>query len=286
MGPWISECAAQFVPCVSAEIYHRRYREPDKVDEDGAEIEWPVPYWFVDIGATTMVIMLAAVDAGLASGFAGAFDPAALRVELGIPDEFVPIGVMPVGRPLPDVRSPSLKRGWATLRGVRPFRALGSPDAVGWLRRATVERPRPGRAAAPEVPDALRRRARGGRRRGRHALEIAARLGAPPWRRPLAASPALRVVLWGWQAGFVTLPHVHPRAEELFHVLAGRASFGFAGQPDRVAGPGELLVAPRGVEHVIRVLDGDPFVMLIVVAPNEDAPDETIEPAGVTAPAD
>ena len=30
----------------------------------------------------------------------------------GIPDEFVPIGVMPVGRPLPDIRSPSLKRGW------------------------------------------------------------------------------------------------------------------------------------------------------------------------------
>ena len=31
---------------------------------------------------------------------------------LGIPDEFVPIGVMPIGRALPDVRSPSLKRGW------------------------------------------------------------------------------------------------------------------------------------------------------------------------------
>ncbi len=112
MGPWISECAAQFVPCVSEEIYHRRYREADKVDDEGAEIEWPVPYWWVDIGATMMVIMLAAVDAGLASGFAGAFDPDGLRAELGIPAEFVPIGVMPVGRPLPDVRSPSLKRGW------------------------------------------------------------------------------------------------------------------------------------------------------------------------------
>ncbi len=112
MGPWISECAVQFVPCVSEEIYHRRYREPDKVDEAGNEIAWPGPYWWVDIGATMMVIMLAAVDAGLASGFAGAFDPDGLRAELGIPDEFVPIGVMPVGRPLPDVRSPSLKRGW------------------------------------------------------------------------------------------------------------------------------------------------------------------------------
>ena len=34
-GPWISECAAQFIPCVSESIYHRRYQEPDKVTEDG-----------------------------------------------------------------------------------------------------------------------------------------------------------------------------------------------------------------------------------------------------------
>lgn len=111
-GPWISECAAQFIPCVSADIYHRRYQEADKVQDDGSEIDWPVPYWYVDVGATMMVVMLAAVDAGLASGFAGAFDPDAIRLLLGIPGEFVPIGVMPVGRPLPDVRSPSLKRGW------------------------------------------------------------------------------------------------------------------------------------------------------------------------------
>ena len=121
MGPWISECAAQFVPCVSAEIYHRRYQEPDKVDDEGHEIAWPVPYWFVDVGATMMLIMLAAVDAGLASGFAGAFDPAALRAELGIPEEFVPIGVMPVGRPLPDVRSPSLRRGWISFEEFARF---------------------------------------------------------------------------------------------------------------------------------------------------------------------
>lgn len=111
-GPWISECAAQFIPCVSADIYHRRYQEADKVQDDGSEIDWPVPYWYVDVGATMMVVMLAAVDAGLASGFAGAFDPDAIRLLLGIPGEFVPIGVLPVGRPLPDVRSPSLKRGW------------------------------------------------------------------------------------------------------------------------------------------------------------------------------
>ena len=110
-GPWISECAAQFIPCISESIYHRRYQEPDKVDEDGNEIDWPVPYWWVDIGATMQNIMLAAVAEGLGCGFVGP-DIEPLRAYLGIPEEFVPIGVMPVGRPLPDVRSPSLKRGW------------------------------------------------------------------------------------------------------------------------------------------------------------------------------
>jgi nitroreductase len=110
-GPWISECAAQFIPCVSEEIYHRRYREPDKVDDDGNEIEWPVPFWWVDIGATMQNIMLAAVNEGLGCGFVGP-DVEPLKAQLGIPAEFTPIGVMPVGRPLPDVRSPSLRRGW------------------------------------------------------------------------------------------------------------------------------------------------------------------------------
>lgn len=110
-GPWISECAAQFIPCVSEAIYHRRYQEPDKTLEDGSEIEWPVPFWWVDVGATMQNIMLAAVNEGLGCGFVGP-DIEPLRAYLGIPDELVPIGVMPVGRPLPDVRSPSLKRGW------------------------------------------------------------------------------------------------------------------------------------------------------------------------------
>lgn len=111
-GNWISECAAQFIPCVSEGIYHRRYQEPDKLDDEGREIEWPTPYWWVDIGKTTMVLMLAAHDAGLAAGFAGPQDVPALQAVLGLPEEFRPVGVIPVGRPLPDRRSPSLKRGW------------------------------------------------------------------------------------------------------------------------------------------------------------------------------
>ena len=111
-GPWISECAAQFIPCVSEQIYHRRYQEPDKLDDDGREIDWPIPFWWVDIGATMQNVMLAAVDAGLGCGFVGADDLAGLKAALGLPDEFEPIGVMPVGIPVLDKRSPSLKRGW------------------------------------------------------------------------------------------------------------------------------------------------------------------------------
>jgi quercetin dioxygenase-like cupin family protein len=114
--------------------------------------------------------------------------------------------------------------------------------------------------------------------------EVADRYGPPPFRVPLIASPAIRVVLWGWPPGFVSVPHRHPRAEEMFHVLRGRAAFTFAGEPERTLGPGSLLVAPRGVAHQIRVVGDEPFVMLIAVAPNEDASDETIEPAELPRP--
>src|SRR6185369_15925664 len=58
-GPWISECAAQFIPCVSEEIYHRRYQVFFFKQKTAYEIEWPVPYWFVDVGGTMQTIWLA-----------------------------------------------------------------------------------------------------------------------------------------------------------------------------------------------------------------------------------
>ena len=115
--PWISEAPALFVPAVSAKVYVDRYNEPDKRDPSeppGTEADWDVPYWWMDVGCTVMMILLAAVDEGLAAGFAGGdFD--GLRTEVGLPEDFTPVGVIPVGRPLPDVKSPSLKRGWRTL---------------------------------------------------------------------------------------------------------------------------------------------------------------------------
>ena len=111
---WISECAAIFVPMVSEATYHRRYHEPDKLQPGDAEIDWPVPYWWMDLGCTVMLVLLAAVDEGLAAGFAGADAEGyvTFKREFGMPDEFAPVGFIPVGRPLPDKRSGSLARGW------------------------------------------------------------------------------------------------------------------------------------------------------------------------------
>jgi FMN reductase [NAD(P)H] len=97
--PWISAAPAQIVVGVAEEAYHRRYGEADKLDDEGREIEWPVPYWFVDGGALMMLVLLAAIDEGLASGFVGAPDAEALRVAVGFPEGVRPIGVATLGYP-------------------------------------------------------------------------------------------------------------------------------------------------------------------------------------------
>ncbi|RIK41958.1 MAG: nitroreductase [Chloroflexi bacterium] len=108
---WVSEAPVQVVACVSEAAYHRRYQEPDKLRPDGTEIDWPVPYWWFDIGCSCMLFMLAVVNAGLAAGYAGVVDFGPFRELLGIPEDVTPVGVMPVGYPDKDIPSPSLARG-------------------------------------------------------------------------------------------------------------------------------------------------------------------------------
>lgn len=109
---WVSRAPAHVVVCVSEAAYHARYREADKLDPDGSEIEWPVPFWWVDAGASMMAILLAAVDEGLAAGFLGVHSIEGLKSLLRIPDEVSPIGIVTIGHPAPDRRSASLARGW------------------------------------------------------------------------------------------------------------------------------------------------------------------------------
>jgi quercetin dioxygenase-like cupin family protein len=111
-------------------------------------------------------------------------------------------------------------------------------------------------------------------------LEALAReSGEAPWRLALVGTLGLRVTFHGWPAGFSTVPHVHPAAEEIFKVVSGRALFTIGDDPEREVGPGELVLALRGVRHLIHVGPDGPMTLLAAVAPNEDWPEETIEPA-------
>jgi nitroreductase len=116
--PWISTAPVHIVVNVSEEAYHRRYRESDKVRDDGTEIAWPVPYWWVDAGASLMLLLLGAVDEGLAAGFLGVHSIPGLQRLLDLPDDVLPIGVVTVGHPARDHRSASLQRGRRPLQDV------------------------------------------------------------------------------------------------------------------------------------------------------------------------
>jgi len=108
--PWISRAPAHIVVSVSEKTYRDRYAEPDKLGPDGSQIEWAVPYWWVDGGAALMAVLLAAVDEDLAAGFLGIHSVPDLAQLLDLPEHHHPIGVVTVGHPAPDRRSGSLDR--------------------------------------------------------------------------------------------------------------------------------------------------------------------------------
>jgi nitroreductase len=77
------------------------------------ETRGAVPYWFVDTGFASLLMLLTVVDEGLGACFFG-IPPtrtAAYRTEFGVPDEFVPVGAVAIGYRAPDHRSGSLRRG-------------------------------------------------------------------------------------------------------------------------------------------------------------------------------
>jgi nitroreductase len=95
------------------DAYLDRYAEPDKGWTDRDEARWPVPYWHIDTGFASLLMLLTAVDAGLGACFFG-IPPEHIgpfREEFGVPAEYTPIGVTSVGYRVPDQPSPSLRRG-------------------------------------------------------------------------------------------------------------------------------------------------------------------------------
>ena len=59
------------VPHSNKSDYLDRYAEPDKGWTDRDEPRWPVPYWDIDTGMASLLMLLTAVDEGLGACFFG-----------------------------------------------------------------------------------------------------------------------------------------------------------------------------------------------------------------------
>lgn len=126
LEPWFPSAPAHVLVLTREADYHERYRREDKL-QGGEEIEWPVPFWYVDAGAALMLVLLAAVDEGLSAGVYGVpveQDPA-WRSALGIPDDVRIVAGVTVGRGAPD---PAWSK--ATSRATQRRRALD--EVVRW----------------------------------------------------------------------------------------------------------------------------------------------------------
>ena len=125
--PWISGAAAIVVVCTREQDYHERYQQRDKLDADGAEIVWPVPYWHVDAGKAAMLVILAAIDEGLATAVFGFPDErlAPVRGLLGLPDDVTPVEAITIGYAGDDTVSDR-----KSSRGTRPRKPLD--ELVHW----------------------------------------------------------------------------------------------------------------------------------------------------------
>ena len=106
---WISTAPVHVFVGTREESYHERYRKPDKL-RDGEEIGWPAPYWYVDAGAAFILLQLAAIDEGLASGVYGVLPQQVPDVKaiLGVPDDVHFVCLVTVGRPATDPQETAL----------------------------------------------------------------------------------------------------------------------------------------------------------------------------------
>jgi nitroreductase len=102
---WLSVAPVHVVVCTREQDYHDRYNEADKLAATGGvEIEWPAPFWFVDAGAALMLLLLAAIDEGLAAGVYGITVPEmhAFKQLLDIPDDVSVVAGVTLGKGRPD----------------------------------------------------------------------------------------------------------------------------------------------------------------------------------------
>ena len=87
------------VPLSNKDAYLDRYAQPDKGFTDRSDAWWPAPYWDIDTGMASLLMLLTAVDAGLGACFFGipVEQIGSFREAFGVPPQFTPIGAISIG---------------------------------------------------------------------------------------------------------------------------------------------------------------------------------------------
>jgi nitroreductase len=124
--PWFETAAVQVFVMTREDDYHERYQSDDKL-QNGEEIEWPVPFWHVDAGAAMMLILVAAIEEGLAAAVYGIFgdDEKKLRDLLRIPEDLTLVAGISLGYPRSDP-------GWSSLTSRATQRRRKVDELVHW----------------------------------------------------------------------------------------------------------------------------------------------------------
>jgi nitroreductase len=103
---FVAQAPVHIAICCNPEMYKSRYREPDKmrvVAGVSEEAVWRVPYWYTDAGCAMMLILLAAVNEGVAAAFVGGAG-GRVREILRMPSDYVCVGLALLGHEAPDAR--------------------------------------------------------------------------------------------------------------------------------------------------------------------------------------
>ncbi|MEV1171457.1 nitroreductase family protein [Nonomuraea sp. NPDC049784] len=99
---WIASAPVHIYLCTREQSYHERYGGAEEVRPGYTEIPWPVPFWWFDCGALFMLLQLAALNEGLATGFFSSVytdELADLAEVAGLPDDLALAGVITIGHP-------------------------------------------------------------------------------------------------------------------------------------------------------------------------------------------
>jgi nitroreductase len=95
----VADAPLVIVPMSCKRIYLDRYALPDKGWTDRDEARWPVPFWHIDTGMATLLILQTAVDEGLGALYFGIVPEQVqpFRDAFGVPDDHEPIGAVAIG---------------------------------------------------------------------------------------------------------------------------------------------------------------------------------------------